>query len=635
MYLKKENQKSAQNFYINNQYLKISEPYAIFLIFILTFLANSCVLNGEKEIFKEIESTPDFDNISEVMYRMGGDSYYDLLDTILLPREKAIEFKFPNGIIYGFDFYINRSLVTSGEGNRFHLHGTDFEDGYQEVIIIQYAKSGTNSLRDRLHLEYISSADTFTVLPFDNPPPVPSINSITEEDGTVVVRWDIYEGNGFQGYQVLRTYSKEKYADKYKSNIIDRLSTQWNDSLNVGRDASYNLQIDLGGAYIDSEKYNFESAYTPNFQISENSGSFILSWDKPPFYKNISYYVLNRESDILSDSIEGKQISHNLYFRPKFGEVFDYRLTAYSYTDQNKNQIINSGIKGKAGLGIKVPPQNTVVYNPTKEKYYCLFSQTYYNEFDGGIYELDKNLKVTNYYKLNTSIHSGHEQKFILSPDGSSLYHYESSEISKIDMDSLEVISTFRPIMGLNFKQENMLSASNNGLVTHYQSAHSHTFRVFDFASGYVLFDSAEFHGSSHLSFDGQLLLMANRIYSNSGDSFDFKSEFEFQNVVYCRFINSSNDILIATESEVLIYSLAANSVIKSFNEVIPKESYVFFEPSNMLLGFRKNDGWVFIDIVNDYITRLSYGGQEFAGNFIFSFRTRTIEPGYAIEIFE
>lgn len=602
-------------------------------LILLASVIGSCVFDRDKENFVEVDPTPDTKFNSELTYNFDGQSNYPMLDTILMLKESNIQFLFRFGTIYGYEIYANQNLVSSGQDYWFTLSGTDFEDGLQEVVIVQYAKSGTNSLSDQLNLEQVAYADTFKLKVLSTPPELPLINSVVFEDGNLVMKWDPYNDVGFQGYQISRRYSNS--SKLYESKISEIGVAEWHDPLYIGVDPTYTLKVDIGGHFIESESFVYESDYDPNFKIEEHSGSVFLTWNKPPFLSNISSYTLYRNSDILSESIPGTDTSFLLDSNPRFGEIPPtYALHVHSNLNEANEQVVSTSLRDQVGVGTAVPPHNTIIYNAAKEKYYSLFSQVYYNaHYQGGIYELNKNLEVLNHFEHPGGLFNAFEDHtFVVSPDGESLYHYEFVTVTKIDLNTLEEGESIHTFRSNNFGRDWRFCASNNGLITTYEDSHQRNFKVLDFATSNEIY-SERYGGSNHLSHDGQYLLLADRLLSYVNGTFELTSTLAFDDIHYSRFINDANDILIGTTSEVLVYSLQDMSVLKSYPVSIPVDAEVTFEPSTMTVGINSRGRWKFIDLINDHIIDENHIGMRYAGDYLFVSRPTHSYPGYAQKI--
>jgi hypothetical protein len=248
--------------------------------------------------------------------------------------------------------YLDNSLIWDSTRNSFSIAGDNFQLGDQHKLTIeQFTYSGTNSLADKLNLEFTSYLDNF-ILKVDTNRATPQILSVSEDNGSLNIFWELYTRGDFQKYILMddgatifgKTSNQKQSSFTYNNYVGQPLNFR----LMTNRGASCCGLYGENAGILKSTFFQYKSSYTPNFQIITNSDVYFLEWQIPAFFKNINTLKISLDGSEIGTTSNSSQTSIPLEFEPIQGQEYRFIIKFASYPDaDHDNRIEENYISDK------------------------------------------------------------------------------------------------------------------------------------------------------------------------------------------------------------------------------------------------------------------------------------------------
>lgn len=526
-------------------------------------LLSSCLLFHEEENFVTIEQKPDLENIGDVTYSFNGGEFHSLTDTLWLSTE-PVSFKFENGNILGYEVKLNGEQIKKRQDSHsFTIEAGDRPAGNYHLEIITFIKSGTGSLADKLDTEYFNVNYEVTLVIGNDVTFVPTLISVVQKDGTVKLTWTKYSHADFQGYEVYKyensianIYSKARVLKVDDINV-----TSLEDSTYVGGIVWYKIKVNRGGKYHESTTTKFYVPYRLNARLTSlGDGRVRLSWDQPPFHRNISSIRISHFNGTIIESLSPENLSYEFQQAIKFGELQDYyvKFTA-RVSDPGKIPQDQSGYSDRLTIGHRLPPHNSIVYNAAEATYYMIFQSSYYSEYPNALYKVDKDLNIIDSAKHSFFGDIGLFQ----SADGQRLYAYRGRTVFPIDRNAVTFSQGYE--VGQVFYLENTdnLSVSNTNIGV---IPGNKDIAIFDFNTKEIVMRINGTPKGVHISPDGQYFIADTQLYNFNGTTFVQVATLPYTGILYARFYDLDAKVVLATENEVIVYDYLDQAEVASYN---------------------------------------------------------------------
>lgn len=528
------------------------------------YVLSSCLLVPEEENFVRVEQAPDLNNIADVAYSFNGNQFYDLTDTLWMSGD-PLHFRFENGKVLGYEVKLNGQPIEKRQDSRsFTLTAENRAAGNYRLEIISFIQSGTGSLADKLRTEYYPVTYEIALVIGKDLTFEPRITSIVQENGTVKVSWTRYPYSDFQAYEIYKyeNSSANIYTDYRILKVQDVAVTSLEDSTYVGKNVWYRIRVNRGGKYHESATTEFNVSYRPNTRLTDLGGGRVrLSWDQPPFYRNIGAIRLSRYSSTIIDNLSPDNLSYE-FQEPiiKFGELRDYYITFTGrVSDPGRIEQDRSFYSDKLTTGWRLPPHNTIVYNAAERSYYMILQSEYYSEYPDALYKVDKDLKLIDSVK-----HGAYTDGMALlqSADGQHLYAYDNNMIRPVDRNTVNFSEGYRADRYLLLRNKDNVSVSNTNFIVIPSSS---DITILNFNTKEVVLRMPGTPEALHISADGQYLISDSKLYNFNGTTYVQTATLPYTGILYARFLDVGTKVLLATQTKVILYDYATLAEAASY----------------------------------------------------------------------
>jgi hypothetical protein len=279
-----------------------------FLFFLFHIIILACTYHPEEINFEEVEQ-----NIGTANIWLDED-----IDTIFMfgTVNLNFDFDFDNREIYDLTFYLDNSPLKADSYSytltSLHLDSRKYGDGIYEFALHYKVKSSTNSLADKLNLEYIEVALTKVAVIDNSEPYPPAITGFELINGDLHIFWQPYKGIGFEFYFI----PDEKI---YEKNISDAIITDYAGGKLVGSMITYAKGLHLYQDFVYNDFLNIVSSINRDNQISFN-------WDPSPYYNSFNKYTIS-----IRETNEGVTYVEDIYDINNSNYQFDARFFPYRY----------------------------------------------------------------------------------------------------------------------------------------------------------------------------------------------------------------------------------------------------------------------------------------------------------------
>lgn len=599
---------------------------------VLGTLLSSCILAIEDENFFEVEKIPNPALAAKLNYSYNDHHLYPVKDTVWL--EDEITLRLVGGKIYGYQVLIDGEPLLSRKNNSsFTIKKGNKELGAYRLTIKQDVKSGTGSLADNLSAEYVPYAEDFVMMIGPNTF-VPQINSVELKDGAVQLNWKPYPRSNFQSYEIKKYYDTfgkpGTYATPYRQlQVLDQHQAFFNDTTYVGGIIWYELEVNIGGNKLSSEKFRVSFDYTPEMKLDKISANRMrLSWKVPPYYQSIKYFTVEQGSEIILDQVPPEDSSIEFESNILFGEkktywlVLNAKVEEFSIHGPDKKSFSETLTYGE-----QIPPFKTILYSKPKKAFYLFHTTEYNNPWPDGIYKLDATtLTILDSIAPDKGPFYS-DSRLVMSFDGEQLYFMHGAIIQKIESGRLAFGESFHIGKSLDrYRKKDDFGVSNNGFIVHHD--YNYQVNILDFESRNILL-TARSGSASHISADGSCFINGSDMYTYNGVEFIKSGTLPFVDVRYVRFIDSQEKVFIATEEKIILYDIKRNVEYSSFDFKMPLHGIPHLDLESMIYGVRNNWEIDFINIETGEKPRIEVymnGKYILEGNIIFE------ESGFALK---
>lgn len=559
--------------------------YGLFVLLSVSMV--SCVLEKEDDNFLDVPKISDPQYIANWVYSYDGRQFYPVSDTLWLAGYESLSMKPSGGEVYGYEIRVDDQLVSSAQSAAtYAFTAQNFKEGYHRVVVTKFVKTGTGSLADNLKAEYVSYTDEFIlaigILNF-----VPEIESFTQQDGTLRLKWKRYPYADFQGYEI-RKYDPSSFMSRvYRIlTVTGRDEVTLNDSTYVGGSVAYILAVNRGGKYLDSKSYVVQFNNNDRLRLMPaDNGKLTLSWSTPSFYKNVSRISVRKGTVVLAESLPADQRSFTIDEAPSpFGQLNSYSVAFIAKVDDPKYNFDQLLVTDNLSIGERTPPYNTLVYNAADKMYYLIYRKQYYNVYPDGFYKLNQNLELVDSARHTVFQDTNFNLAMIASPDGKLLYLADNSVLKKVDKNTLAVSESFGigGYFTLRTLRDNF-SVSNNDRVVYITAGNV---VALNYTSKQVML-KVPLQKSAHISSDGMYLINGASLYHYDGSNFVLQETVPYNNIQYVRFLEGSKRIFIATDSRAVIYDYETDVEVAGYSFMTSEGVYAHLEQSSMTFAVR------------------------------------------------
>ncbi len=200
--------------------------------------------------------------------------------------------------LYKVMCFIDSSLIrTTNSLNVLSFSSRNFADGYHELVLEVWVKSGSNSLADKLGAEFVYNQIKKTIY-IENEIPENGITqlNIYPFEGRLKLDWPVYERINFQSYKVLRTYFDDNTNRRsvLLGVIENPLKNWWIDSSYVGGDFEYIVQIEAANEIISGSFVAVDYKIPSITSFKGEEEHIRITWNKTEFYSNFEKYTIAR-----------------------------------------------------------------------------------------------------------------------------------------------------------------------------------------------------------------------------------------------------------------------------------------------------------------------------------------------------
>jgi hypothetical protein len=598
--------------------------YGLFVL--LSVSMGSCVLEKEDDNFLDVPKVSDPQYVSNWVYSYDSRQFYPISDTLWLTGYESLYMKPSGGEVYGYEIRMDGQLISSAQSaTMYALTAQNLQEGYHRVVVTKFVKTGTGSLADNLKAEYVSYTDEF-ILAIGTIDFVPEIESFTQEDGTLRLKWKRYPYADFQGYEI-RKYDPSSFTSRvYRIlTVTGRDEVTFNDSTYVGGNVAYILAVNRGGKYVESKSYIVRFNNNDRLQLMPAEGGKLkLSWSVPRFYKNVSSISVRKGTVVLAENLPAGQTSYTIDETPSpFGQLNNYSVTFVAKVDDPKYTFDQLQVTDNLSIGERTPPYNTLVYNAADKMYYLIYRKQYYNVYPDGFYKLNQNLELVDSARYSVFNDTSFNLAMIASPDGELLYLADNSVLKKVDKNTLSVSESF--YIGGYFTLRTLrdnFSVSNNNRIVYIEA---NNVVALNYSSKQVML-KVPLQKSAHISSDGMYIINGVSLYHYDGANFVLQTTLPYNNVQYVRFLDGSKRVFIATDSRAVIYDYETDAEVVGYSFTTLDGSYAHLEQLSMNFAVRSTGAITLLNL-NTGTTKAiplyegRYNGDYYmvAGDYLFS----------------
>ena len=557
-------------------YLKI---FPLLLVSLL--ILNSCEYSPTETYYKDITISPPG------------------IDLVILDEN---ELNFLRGIVY-IDYsivlndkelilikaYIDEEVVESSsyDDGVLEIDTRDFTDGAHNLKFELMTSTETGSLADRVGSEVFIVTKEYSIYILNDPITPPEIVDMYVSDGALRVRWEKYEGPGFQKY-ILANYNISICE------VYDQDSLECIDYGYIGGHASRILITVVAGSPFASSSKTFDS---PTIQfISANlidDNKIQLEWERNTFDSAFSYYkIYLGHYDDPNAYVRINDINTTSYIdtNPVFGGPIEYGLLAMPKTEIIMEPYPSSITAPAIGQEFNYTAVDFFEYVPALNSYFV------YSNHNLWVYDLSFNITNSaqysfgsNYPAYSADISSNGELFYIVQSSG-------NSTVAKINITTLQVEQTYslNDIAGFDIGYIDGICISDNNLLLVLAGEYQIQTRTYVFDLNTESLVTSVVFSDSYISYD--IKISNNGKYVRTQDDL-----YKLENSTLIFLGNVSRESLFLEDSEYLVDIGSINyntiQIIKCADLSVQKE-YAF--PSTLYIGAKldvdKKDGYIGVE---------------------------------------
>lgn len=312
----------------------------------------SCQFSSEEELFTEIEyPTP-----PTTAFKLDFDK--DTIEVISY-AQLHYEYKSDGQAIQNVQISLNDDIIYNQFHNSSQVQGTfsianrDLASGFYELKMTAKVNTGSGSLANKMGGEFFVYEKKW-VVKYYSEVPKPVIISASEEDGTLMIKWEECTAVGFEEYQLYRGIYHdvfERYSFEWLTPIKDSEQTWQKDMSFVGGKAMYYLVLKAAGKRATSDTITIDYPGA-GFNIETNNKlERVISWNKSRFYNNLKEVVIfaseprytgSKIAGITNPNDTTYVIKDGLYPNMRYQLVMtgDYMYEDFSYSTQLRKEFI-------------------------------------------------------------------------------------------------------------------------------------------------------------------------------------------------------------------------------------------------------------------------------------------------------
>jgi hypothetical protein len=508
------------------------------VIWSFAFLFSACYFHPSGEFYKNIPPK-DYTGLS-INLTTASDTLY--LDQTTQLSYNAITTSLPlvkiSATLNDIEIY---STTSSSQGS-FYILPNNYGTGTHQLKISLTVDSGTGSLIDKLGGEQVQVWRTFVVI-IDVSPPATRTVSLDTTGGTITVHWNAYTKWNFHYYKVYKGWYADNEFKSVTRTFNSKDQTSWNDSSYVGGRVQYSVVVNENGSPSDVE-YN----WYPKFRFNIQNNVATIYWQKCVFYRNIEgqqFKLAGQPNSTLAIT----DSTYQTVVLPAFGHANDWSVTFISKNQANSFQLASTYYRGT-----RISSLMPEVYNPKYNLYYGYMSYSYA--------VMDSSL---NY------LGSMPNAPVSLSADGKYMIAYHQNDgptgtFYQVDPVTMQLSNSHSANNIVGYF--NVSNISNTGLIAMYTifdtsvGANVRTWPDLQliYTNSLVSINSSFIYAPLIISSSGQYLLESNKLYHNTGSSFQLVGAINNgSNIKKAVFTDTDNLILGYADGTIVILDTSLN----------------------------------------------------------------------------
>lgn len=326
-------------------------------LLLILLILSGCTFKPSGEEFVELEPTGKLPAI-KVDLNLA-------TDTIYITKNERLTFSYSvnSDQVNWAQFIINgqeTQIYDQKSGSiDFQYYFKDVDEGISTLQMKIYTKSQTNSIADKVGAEGFFISRQWTLVIKDIYHMGVKLNKAEFVDGSLRLNWDKFKGMDFKQYEIYRRMDYVQQVLFLVATIKSQDQTSWYDTNYHGEQSSYYV-VTNGQFYSSSIDL---TGPLPELKATNNQkGDILLTWEKPPFYKNLKgYRVSFRDEKGLFQQlgeIDNSTVESFIIPTPRFAYNYEFYLTVNPlatnfYDDWNLHYFLSS--KAKASYGLPTP----------------------------------------------------------------------------------------------------------------------------------------------------------------------------------------------------------------------------------------------------------------------------------------
>lgn len=301
-----------------------------------------------------------------------------------------------------------------------------YTDGNHTVKLELFTTTNTGSLADIAGAEAYVLTKQYNIQIFNAAITTPQITSMQVINNALRIKWDKYEGPGFQKY-VLVAYN-QVITEIYDQDVIEI-----EDPAFVGGNCDRAIRTSVCNETFESTHKPFNYAQTNFTSATVNDQNQVeLTWQKNIFTNAFGSYKIKRASTVNEYLAEISDINtlNFIDIDPLFGSEIRYEIMSYPilpvYVYYNPNYITSPPV----GQDCDYPKNSYLRYVPGKDLYYAYYNKKF------RIYDNSMNLVMSRTYQFSNDYIYFNTAN---SSDGELIYVISGGKIAKINSSTLAV----------------------------------------------------------------------------------------------------------------------------------------------------------------------------------------------------
>lgn len=244
--------------------------------------------------------------------------------------------------VYSYEIYLDNELLEEADGSTpsdFILETTKYPDGFYILKLVIFTKSGSGSIADQFDLE-MQETSFIKEIQIDNSTEIetPEITGFDIINGELNIFFKVFEGKGFEKWQLKRTFPNALIATSTNQQITSIEIPNY-----MGEDAEYVLELYAKGQK-KIQKYSYTHDFGFVFTEMPETNDLKISWN-PVELKNFSHFSFNSLTEnfgtaVNEITIDGSKLerispyNHRIiiWFSPVIGSIYPLKQS-YSIRD--------------------------------------------------------------------------------------------------------------------------------------------------------------------------------------------------------------------------------------------------------------------------------------------------------------